>query len=257
MEEHEYKIMYDLEQSYWWFSGKRFLVENNLKRLGFDGLENRRILDVGSGTGIILKTLQGFGVSWGAEISREAIRFLRKRNLERLVCCDVNEPLPFRDNSFSLVTCLDVLEHVDRDGDLLMELFRVCEPGGYVFITVPAFHFFWSPHDVALHHRRRYLRGQLVNRMEGVSAKVIKASYYNTVLSLPIAIVRKLKALCAGNEKAKSDLFFTLPEALNRVLSAVFKLEIYFLNFVDFPFGVSLLVIASKDEEEKRGCSNP
>ena len=241
--------MFDLENSYWWFLGKQFLVKNVLRSLRFDRSKNERILDLGSGTGMILKVLEDYGVCCGAEISHEAISFLRKRNLNRVVCTDVNGPLPFKDNSFSLITCLDVLEHVERDRELLVEIFRVCEPGGYVFVTVPAFNFFWSSHDIALHHRRRYVRRQMLDQIRSVKGKVIKASYYNMFLSLPIAAVRKLKAMRGGTEGAKSDFFLSLPGAMNKALSSIFKLEIFLLNFVNYPFGVSLLMIARKGEK--------
>jgi SAM-dependent methyltransferase len=250
MENNEYRIMFDLENSYWWFLGKQFLVKNALKTLGLDAAAGERILDLGCGTGIILKVLEDYGVSYGVELSREAISFLRKRNLNRITCTDVNGRLPFKDNSFSLVTCLDVLEHLDRDRDLVVEMFRVVKPGGYVFITVPAFNFFWSPHDTALHHRRRYVRRQLLGHVRSVKGKVIKASYYNMFLSLPIAAVRKFRALYEEAKEARSDFFLSLPDPVNKLLSVLFKLEIFFLNFVNYPFGVSLLVIARKGEEE-------
>ncbi len=36
MDNNEYKVMFDLESTYWWFLGKQFLVKNMVKRLGFD-----------------------------------------------------------------------------------------------------------------------------------------------------------------------------------------------------------------------------
>jgi ubiquinone/menaquinone biosynthesis C-methylase UbiE len=249
MDHNEYRIMFDLESTYWWFLGKQFLVKNKLNTLGFGGSKGERILDLGCGTGMILKVLEEYGVCCGAEISPEAISFLKKRQLDRIICTDVNGPLPFKDNSFSLITCLDVLEHLKRDRDLMMEMFRVCVPGGYVFVTVPAFSFFWSPHDTALHHQRRYVRKQMLDHIRSVKGKVIKASYYNMFLSLPIAVVRKLKALGLGTEEAKSDFFLSLPDALNKALRVIFKLEIFLLSFVNYPFGVSLLVIARKGEK--------
>jgi ubiquinone/menaquinone biosynthesis C-methylase UbiE len=246
MENSEYKIMFDLENSYWWFLGKQFLVKNMLKSLRFDRFKGERILDLGSGTGMILKVLEDYGVCCGAEISQEAISFLRKRQLNRVVCTDVNGPLPFKDNSFSLITCLDVLEHLDGDSFLLMEMARVCRPAGYIFITVPAFQSFWSPHDIALHHRRRYTKTQMLARIKGMPCQVVKASYYNMLLSIPIMVFRKMKsALSAGNQ-SQSDFFLSLPGILNRILTNFFKLEIAFLRYLHFPFGVSLLVVLQK-----------
>lgn len=255
MDNKEYGKMFALESSYWWFLGKQFLVKKMLQTIGFDRCAGERILDLGCGTGIVLKILEEYGVAYGAEMSQEAIGFLRKRNLNRITCADANVRLPFKDSSFSLVTCLDVLEHLERDRNLMMEMFRVCKPGGLIFITVPAFNFFWSPHDVALHHRRRYLKSHMLALVRTAKAEVVKASYYNMILSLPIAAVRKLRVLLGGAASPKSDLFLSMPDVANKTLSILFMLEISLLRFINYPFGVSLLVIARK-AEDKAGSEN-
>jgi ubiquinone/menaquinone biosynthesis C-methylase UbiE len=246
MERSEYGVMYRLEQSYWWFVGKQFLVREQVKPLLSNRGMGARILDIGSGTGIILKTLEEFGQAFGMEMSREAIQFLKKRNLKRVVCSDAEQVLPFKNESFSLVTCLDVLEHLDHDKELLAEMIRVCEEGGHVLVTVPAFNRLWSPHDSVLHHRRRYTRTRLLDQLSGLNGQVLKASYYNFILSLPILAVRKLRSLFCEKGKGQSDFFIDLPEGLNRSLSALYKLEILGLRILRYPYGVSLLVLLRK-----------
>jgi ubiquinone/menaquinone biosynthesis C-methylase UbiE len=242
----EYGVMYRLEQSYWWFLGKQFLVREQVKRLLANRGTGSRILDIGSGTGIILKTLEEFGQAFGMEMSSEAIHFLKKRSLQRVVCSNAEQALPFKNNSFSLVTCLDVLEHLDHDKELLVEMVRVCEDGGHVLVTVPAFNRLWSPHDTVLHHRRRYTRTRLLSQLSGLSGQVVKASYYNFVLSLPILAVRKLRVLFPEKGRGHSDFFIGLPESVNRLLSALYTLEILGLQLFRYPYGVSLLVVLRK-----------
>jgi len=246
MERSEYGVMYRLERSYWWFVGKQFLVREQVKPLLLNRGMGARILDIGSGTGIMLKTLEEFGQAFGMEMSREAIQFLKKRNLKRVVCSDAEQVLPFKNESFSLVTCLDVLEHLDHDKELLAEMIRVCEEGGHVLVTVPAFNRLWSPHDSVLHHRRRYTRTRLLDQLSGLNGQVLKASYYNFILSLPILAVRKLRSLFCEKGKGQSDFFIDLPEGLNRSLSALYKLEILGLRILRYPYGVSLLVLLRK-----------
>jgi len=252
MERSEYGVMYRLEQFYWWFVGKQFLVREQVKPL----LSNRgtvaRILDIGSGTGIILKTLEEFGQTFGMEMSREAIQFLKNRNLKRLVCSDAEQALPFKNESFALVTCLDVLEHLDHDKELIEEMLRICEEGGHVLVTVPAFNRLWSPHDSVLHHRRRYTRTRLLGRLSGLKGQVLKASYYNFMLSLPILAVRKLRAFFPEKGKGQSDFFIDLPEGLNRSLTALYKLEILGLRILRYPYGVSLLMLVRKPCRERK-----
>lgn len=250
MENSEYRIMFELENSYWWFLGKQFLVKDMLRSLGFGRVKGERILDLGSGTGMMLKVLEDYGACFGTEISQEAISFLRKRDSYQVVCTDINDPLPFKDNSFSLITCFDVLEHLDYDRFLLQEMARVCRPTGYIFITVPAFKIFWSHHDIALHHRRRYTKTQMLDRIKAMPYRVVRASYYNMLLSIPIMVFRKMKAALSTTNQFQSDFFLSVPEILNRILTNFFKLEIACLRYFNFPFGVSLVMVIQKKDEE-------
>ena len=249
METDEYRIMYRLEQSYWWFLGKQHLVRDQLRRLLPVQLAQQRILDIGSGTGIILKILNGFGIAYGTDLSPEAIVFLKKRDLPRIVCADADRCLPFKDGSFSLITCLDVMEHLDHDLDLLKEMLRVCREGGRILITVPAFDLFWSPHDVALHHKRRYTRKRMLQAVSLLNCKVMAVSYFNLLFSIPVLITRKLRSLAARDGQAQSDFFLNLPSFLNRVFALLFKLEISLLRHLRYPFGISLLLVIEKGGE--------
>ena len=55
-----------------------------------------------------------------------------------------------------VVLLMDVLEHVDDDAALLAEYAGKAGAGARFLITVPAFQWMWSGHDVFLEHRRRY-----------------------------------------------------------------------------------------------------
>jgi len=91
----------------------------------------------------------------------------------------------------------------------------------------------------------------LLGRLRGLDGHVLKASYYNFMLSLPILAVRKLRALFSENGKGQSDFFIDLPEGLNRSLSALYKLEILGLRVLRYPYGVSLMVLLRKPYREQ------
>ena len=69
--------------------------------------------------------------------------------------------LPLPDDRFDFAVCLDVIEHIDDDLRALRELHRVVRPGGTLLVTVPAYQWLWSEHDVINHHKRRYTRKTL------------------------------------------------------------------------------------------------
>ncbi len=246
MEKDEYRVMKEIEEAYWWFAGKGLLVSSVLHRLCGNRVRGNRILDIGSGTGFVLEILSSYGTVCGVELSPEAIRFLREKDGGLLVRSDVSRDLPFRNNTFSAVTCLDVLEHLDNDAGLLKEIFRVCQPLGCVIITVPAMQLLWSSHDIALHHKRRYTRKKILKKAGAVGFTVMKASYYNTILFPLVFAVRKLKSFFSYERPIRSDFFLPIPKWINAMLSLLFAYEIRLLQRLSFPVGVSLLVILQK-----------
>jgi len=237
--------MYEIERTYWWFKGKQFLIDLFLKMYLGDSRDNR-LLDIGSGTGIILKLLEKYGFGFGVELSEVGIKFLKKRNLNLIVRSDANQPIPFRNDIFSAITCLDVLEHLENDFGLLKEMVRICKPGGFIVITVPAMPFLWSTHDEALNHKRRYTRKHLLNQIVSLDCTVSKASYFNSSLFLPIILVRKIRSFFSEGKKAESDFFMALPEWLNRSLYLWYLTELNCLRFANIPFGISILLILEK-----------
>jgi SAM-dependent methyltransferase len=180
----------------------------------------------------------------------EAIRFLKRRALDLIVRSDANDALPFRDEAFSVITCLDVMEHLDKDVDLVQEMFRICRPGGHVILTVPAFQAFFSVHDKVLHHRRRYTKIRLVAIIKKTDFRVVKISYYNMMMSLPIMVIRKFKASWLAQGDSHSDLSIELPLLVNKALTYFYRAEIALLGFLSYPFGVSLVAVLQKPKLE-------
>ena len=246
MEEYEYKIMYNIESTYWWFRGKQFLLAMLLNdHLDNDG--SNRALDIGAGTGSTLELLRKYGVAYGVEFSAVAIHMLKQGGFNSIVRSDAEESIPFKNDAFSVVTCLDVLEHLENDSGLLAEMVRVCKPGGIILVTVPAMPFLWSGHDEALHHKRRYIKKQFLNRIAALNCTVTRSTYYNAFLFLPIAAVRTFKSFMrTGGGKAESDFFMLLPEWLNSALYFLFAAELKCLRLVDMPFGLSILAVIQK-----------
>src|SRR6185436_19940449 len=84
-----------------------------LRSKGLEG-ESLNILDVGCGTGANLEMLSQFGMAEGVDVSAEALEFCRERGLQQ-VKQGAAEALPYANDSFDLVTGLDVVEHLDDD----------------------------------------------------------------------------------------------------------------------------------------------
>lgn len=244
MENREYYLMYKTEENHWWFKGKRKIIfsqlENYLKR------KELKILDLGCGTGIITKNLKKYGDVKATDIKLVALNLCKRRGINNLVQSSVTA-IPFKSDSFDVVTMFDVLYHkgVNSDVKALREAFRVLKPGGMLVLTDSANMRLKSSHDIATHARERYTIKKLSSRLKISGFDILRISYYNSILFPFVFIVRKLKNMINKNKVVVSDIKNTNP-LLNYILYAIFSVESKLLKIFNLPFGVSLFVIAKK-----------
>jgi ubiquinone/menaquinone biosynthesis C-methylase UbiE len=248
MEKGVYQQFYELEQEHWWFAGMRTICRELLKRLPIgNGSDGTRCLDVGCGTGLWTKELESFGPVCGLDLYREALDFCRKRGINRLVHATA-ENLPFKSHSFSLITAIGVIEHLDDDKCFLAELLRVCRPGGSVLLLTSAYEVLWSRHDEIVHHKRRYTNADLRRLLITSGFEIVQSTYVNTFLFPPILAVRliqRLSSASAASQNGSPDVFKPA-SPINGILYSILWFEAKLMNFVSFPFGVGLLAITRK-----------
>jgi SAM-dependent methyltransferase len=238
-----------VEDVHWWFVGRRRILLQVLDRyLGKGGADQRRILDVGCGTGTMLTYLASYGQVQGVDIDEEAVGYCRERGLVE-VRLGSAETLPFADNSFDLVTALDVVEHLDDDTAALREIRRVLRPGGKVLITVPAHPFLWGDQDEVNLHKRRYVAPEIRDRLTASGFDVLRLTYINALMFAPIAAVRMLRRLehrLRPRIEAQSDFRYPAPGPLNFLLGWIFAAEAPIVRRFNIPVGVSILALAQK-----------
>lgn len=243
MKEHTYPIMFRVEQSHWWYIGRRKILARFVEDICRRVTDRRpRILDVGCGTGANLLMLSQFGDAEGVDVSEDALTFCRERGLDK-VKLGAGEALPYDDGTFDLVTALDVVEHMDDDLAGLREMRRVLRPGGRVLLFVPTFMFLWGLQDEVSNHRRRYRLSELRRVLEQAGFEIERTTYANITFFLPILLVRQLMRVTGI--KAASENNINVP-ALNGVLGRVLGAESFILRFMNIPFGVSGLCVAQK-----------
>src|SRR4051794_25053802 len=149
MELTEYAKLAAFENRYWWHVGRRSIVARQIARLHRER-HDLHILNVGSGTGGTVGILTKYGKGLHIDQSEEAVRLIQENGYEALQMDGTNTPL--ESEQFDLVAALDVLEHIQKDESALQEWGRLLKPGGYVLLTVPAYQWLWSGHDVSLGH---------------------------------------------------------------------------------------------------------
>ena len=241
MKEHTYPIMFRVEQSHWWYIGRRKILASFVEDICRRVTDRRpRILDVGCGTGANLLMLSEYGDAEGVDISEDALAFCRERGLEK-VRLGAAEKLPYADGTFDLVTALDVVEHMDDDLAGLREMRRVLRPGGRVLLFVPTFMFLWGVQDDVSNHRRRYRLPELKRVLEKAGFAIERTTYANITFFLPILLMRKLMRVTGITAASENNI--NVP-ALNGVLGSVLGAESVVLRYMNIPFGVSGLCVA-------------
>ena len=211
-----------------------------------------KILNVGVASGRTTEALMELGEVTSIEYDKDCCNFTRERT-----GLDIQEgnilDLQFADNTFDLVCSFDVVEHVEDDALAVKELKRVCKPDGVVFITVPAFMALWGKHDEVNHHFKRYRIKEVDALFKDKGIEVLKRSYFNSILFLPISIVRTLSRTFPSlfvRNKSGSD--FTLLEQdslMNKLFYKVFIAEKSVLRNYNLPFGVSILYAVKKKSD--------
>ena len=147
-----------VDEHHWWYRGRRRIIRAELERLPLPA--DALVLDAGCGSGRTLAGPRRLRQASGIELDEDAAEVARSRGHGEVRVGRLEE-LPWPDASFDLITCLDVIEHTPDDRTALRELHRVCRPGGWLLVTVPAYPALWSLHDEANHHYRRYSRAAL------------------------------------------------------------------------------------------------
>jgi SAM-dependent methyltransferase len=232
--------MAEQDQVHWWYVARRRILADLIAREA-DLPRDARILEIGCGTGHNFGMLSKFGTVDAIELD-EAARRLASDRLGRPVG---DAALPglagIEDGAYHLIALLDVLEHVDADRESLASIAAKLAPGGRILVTVPAYQWMWSAHDVAHHHKRRYSKKGLRGVAETAGLRVLKIGYFNSLL-FPLAAAVRLAGKAAGKKESDDNV---PPAPINRLFQAIFGLERHVVGRLPFPAGVSLFALLS------------
>ena len=240
MQPSAYLDMAAVEETHWWFEGRRRVLAACIMQLGL-GAE-AKILELGSGTGGNLPLLSRFGRVVSVEMDETArkIAAVRHRGAD-IRGGALPYELPLAEEKFDLVCMFDVLEHIEDDAAALLAARTHMAPGGALLITVPAYKALFGPHDEELHHKRRYERRELREKLVNAGFRLEKLSFINAAL-LPVAwILRQLDKILRRPHSSGTAM---PPAPLNALFTAIFGAEARILHRASLPFGLSLLALA-------------
>lgn len=245
MDAAEHQRLADFEEWYWWHRARQSIVTRLLGRY-LSELPGR-ILDVGCGTGATSAAIAKGTPLLGIDLGPEAVASARGRGLE-VAQMDATS-IGARSESFGLVVALDVLEHLDDPAAAAREFRRALRPGGRLLVTVPAYQWLWSSHDVALGHRRRYTRSPLRDLLTSAGFEVDLCSYVMSTALPPAALLRLFERL-PGRRRHSEDSaesgYVHVPGWLNAVLARLVALDGHLVGRLPIPAGLTVVALAHR-----------
>jgi SAM-dependent methyltransferase len=242
----EYKTLGENIDTHWYYLSKKRALLSFLGQVRLP-----EILDVGAGSGYFSRALLEAGVG------------------QRAVCLDIGytreetishqgKPISFVRNyekgSPQLILMMDVLEHVPDDVSFLKHYAEYLAPGGLILITVPAFNFLWSPHDLYLGHQRRYRQKKLKDTICQAGLVPIKSRYFFASL-FPLVALRRLIARWLwqhGYGKVQSELKYHAPW-INKVLTMIHEVERRFFFAFNTCYGLSIFCLCRIGRDNDKG----
>jgi SAM-dependent methyltransferase len=141
--------------SHWYYKSKAMTLH---KLLG--NINGNKFLDIGAGSGFFSRF---FLQNTGAECSTCVDPAYPKEYSETIAGKQLHFAQSIESSDADIILMTDVLEHIEDDISFLRSYKEKTKDNARFLITVPAFQFLWSGHDVFLGHYRRYTLKQLEN----------------------------------------------------------------------------------------------
>ncbi|MBO0737608.1 MAG: class I SAM-dependent methyltransferase, partial [Alphaproteobacteria bacterium] len=245
MERCEYDKLDQAEDRMWWFAALHRNLDVLSRRLLLE-TAGRPVLDAGCGTGGLLARLKKtypektvFGLDLDPRAcARAALKGARP------VCVGSVNDLPFADSTFAAIFSADVLCHDGvREDAALRQFHRCLVENGWLILSLPAYRWMLSRHDVAVSNIRRYTGNGLRSLLQAVGYQTVYLSYWNTLLFPLMVITRKL---LPANRAATSDVKL-YPPVLDILCRVVTGIETGLLRIgLRMPFGGSVIAVAVK-----------
>lgn len=245
MKTSEYRNIYEVESSHWWYVALHDLVIACLP----DGT-GLRILDAGCGTGGLLKRMDRYGNAVGCDASSHALDYCSQRGV-RAFKSDLNAGISGMAD-FDVITLIDVIYHrnVEDDSAVLKKIYSVLRPGGRLILQVPAYAWLRSSHDEVVHTARRYTREEVCGMLNSCGFRLEKATYRVSLLLIPVVITRLIRKItrCSKVGPGPASDVKRHSAIINNLLYAVMKVENTLLKYVSLPFGTSVFAVARKPD---------
>ncbi len=241
---------FEFEDSSFWFKHRNQILGSVIKEFVPEG----PFFDIGGGNGFVAKHIETLGIPTAlVEPGEQGAINARTRGLEFVVCSTLKE-IGLPHNSLKAAGAFDVIEHIKNDNGMVQELFDVVEPGGYLFVTVPAYPILWSGNDMHAGHFRRYTLQSFSSLAKGVGFDIAYRSYFFSPLPPAIFLKRtiptilKLKGQASeGKKERRGKQHKPKKGVVGKIAGKVFQWELDQVRRLQkIPFGSSCLIVCRK-----------
>jgi len=233
-----------LEQASFWFRSRNRLIAWAVHEYFPNA---RSLLEVGCGTGFVLAGLERAYPALrlaGAELYAGGLCHASERAPSADLFQFDARNIPF-DAEFDVVGAFDVLEHIDRDEDVLAEMHGAVAPGGGIVVTVPQHRWLWSSSEDYAEHKRRYSRAELTSKVARAGFNVRRVTSFVSLLLPLMAASRFAERLSSRSYNPGRE--HQVARRADAPLERISDSEYWALTRgVNFPVGGSLLLIAAR-----------
>lgn len=207
-----------------------------------------RLWDVGGGTGIVSDFLKKNGILTGLiEPQLRIAQMARKRGVNPVIATTF-EAAVNKTSVLDAAALCDVLEHIEDDVAFLQSLKTCLKPGGYLYLTVPAYGWLWSSRDEGSHFRR-YHQPMLRKALTSAGFKIDYISYFFSWLP-PVLLATRVLPDKLGLTQNSTSHYYREHSPKKKIIRSIglkaFQWELSMIRQGrSIPFGASLLAVAS------------
>lgn len=240
----EYDAIESVQDSHWWFQGRKRILKYFLKR-ALRGKES--YIEIGCGTGYLLDIPKGLPEIkvFGIDMHEESIRMARQRCKDAKIFRATIHTLDSRD-MFDVVGFFDVIEHIEDDRNAMEQLARHLKKDGYLLVTVPQHKWLFSEADKAAGHFRRYSRHDLRKLLRDSGFRVVFCTSFVS-FALPAMWLKRMMSRQRSRDAFSWEEELMVGRVTNKVLGLVSLIEYVLIRLkLSLPIGGSLFVLCRK-----------
>jgi len=250
-----FSTLLDMQCRHFWYRGRHRFLLATVDRFLPKTITDKDVIDLGGGVGGWLRYLVqhrpgGLGQIALADSSLEALKLAGPVLPAKAQRYQIDLMQLHMHEQWDAAFLLDVIEHLPDDLQALRQARDALRPGGYLFVTTPAFPQLWSYSDEMSHHLRRYRRADFVRLAKESGLTLCDSRYFMFFLSPAYWLSRIKPSFATMSSAQKSELIskqHQVPSPLiNGVLNAAFDAETPLGHYVRFPWGTSILAVLQK-----------